>query len=120
MRFNDQFKSDDIIKIIHKRIKLSGSQYKLNFRVSGESFSNFSKKLTNSIVKSIKKVTKENPVLSTSGGTSDARFISEICPVIEFGSIGKTMHQTNEMVELKNINKLTEIYSYFLEDIFNC
>jgi succinyl-diaminopimelate desuccinylase len=119
VRFNDLFKSCDIIKIVNKRIKLDKRYYKLNFKVSGESFYNYSKKLTNAIIKSVRKITKKNPELSTSGGTSDARFISEICPVVEFGSIGKTMHQTNEMVELKNIDKLTEIYFYFLENIFN-
>ena len=57
--------------------------------------------------------------MSTSGGTSDARFISQICPVLEFGLVGKTMHKTNEMVEIKNINKLTEIYFELLNDIFS-
>ncbi len=119
VRFNDNFKSSEIIKIVKKRIKNVTSDYKLISKVSGESFINNSKIFTNSLVKSIKKITKIQPVLSTSGGTSDARFISQICPVLEFGLVGKTMHKTNEMVEIKNINKLTEIYFELLNDIFS-
>ena len=64
-------------------------------------------KLTDSIVEAIKKVTKTEPELSTSGGTSDARFISKICPVIEFGIVGKTMHQINENINIiENPNKI--------------
>ena len=70
-------------------------------------------------MKSIKKITKIQPVLSTSGGTSDARFISQICPVLEFGLVGKTMHKTNEMVKINDIKNLTEIYFELLNDIFS-
>ena len=66
----------------------------------------------------IKKVTKTEPELSTSGGTSDARFISKICPVIEFGIVGKTMHQINENISVTDIEKLSEIYFLFLKNIF--
>ena len=55
--------------------------------------------------------------MSTSGGTSDARFISKHCPVIEFGLVGKTMHKINENVSVKDIEKLTDVYHKFLEDI---
>jgi len=54
------------------------------------------------------------PELSTSGGTSDARFIKDICPVIEFGSVGKTMHQTNECISLDDLEQLTKIYNNIL------
>lgn len=118
VRFNDKFKSSEIIKIIIKRIKSVTSKYKLSSKVSGESFINSSKLLTDPLVSSIKKITKVSPKLSTSGGTSDARFIHQICPVIEFGSIGRTMHKSNEMVEVKNIEKLTQIYTEFLNLMF--
>lgn len=119
VRFNDNFKSSEIIEIVNQRIILITSDYRLNANVAGESFINYSEVLTKTIIKSIKKVTSRNPKLSTSGGTSDARFISEICPVIEFGSVGKTMHQINEMVDLKNIKALTEIYYEFLKNFFD-
>ena len=118
IRFNDNFKSSEIIKIVNKRIKNITPNYKLFSKVAGESFINNSKVFTDSLMKSIKKITKIQPSLSTSGGTSDARFISQMCPVLEFGLIGKTMHKSNEMVEIKNINKLTMIYFELLSDIF--
>ena len=69
------------------------------------------------MVSAIKKVTK-NPELSTSGGTSDARFISKICPVIEFGIVGKTMHQIDENVNLIDIENLSNIYYQFIFNFF--
>lgn len=118
IRFNDKFNSEKIIKIINSRIKKITKNYNLVWKVSGESFINYSEFLTKCLIKSIKKVTNFNPELSTSGGTSDARFISEICPVLEFGSVGETMHKTNEMVHTKDIEKLSEIYFEFLKIFF--
>ena len=94
------------------------TKYKPSSKVSGESFFNYSNILTDSLVRSIKTVTRCNPILSTTGGTSDARFISEICPVVEFGLVGKTMHKVNEMVEIRSIDKLTKIYHQFIKNIF--
>ena len=119
VRFNDKFNSEKIIKVIHSRIKKITKNYILTSKVSGESFINYSEFLIKCLTKSIKKVTNTTPELSTSGGTSDARFISEICPVLEFGSIGETMHKTNEMVSIKDIEKLSEIYYEFLKNVFN-
>ena len=50
------------------------------------------------------------PTLSTTGGTSDARYIKDICPVYEFGSVGKTMHQINENIDIKDLENLQKIY----------
>ena len=58
------------------------------------------------------------PKLSTTGGTSDARFIKNICPVTEFGLVGKTMHAIDERVEINQINQLKEIYTRILEAYF--
>ena len=69
--------------------------------------------------KSVYKITKNRPKLSTTGGTSDARFINKICPVLEFGSVGKTMHQVNENVSTNDIKKLSEIYFEFLNIMFS-
>ena len=118
VRFNDNFKSDEVIRIVNKRIRSVTSKFVLKSSISGESFINYSKTLTDSLIRSIKKVTNVNPSLSTSGGTSDARFICELCPVLEFGLVGKTMHQTNEMMEIKNIKKLTKIYLELIKNIF--
>ena len=118
VRFNDKFNSQQVINLIKKRIKSVTTKYKLSSKVSGESFFNYSNILTDSLVRSIKKITRCNPILSTTGGTSDARFISEICPVVEFGIVGKTMHKVNEMVEIRSIDKLTKIYHQFIKNIF--
>ena len=67
----------------------------------------------------IKAETNIDPAFSTSGGTSDARFIQECCPVVEFGLVGKTMHQTDENVEIKQIEKLNVIYQKILKSYFD-
>ena len=64
----------------------------------------------NIVKKAVEQVTGQQPDLSTTGGTSDARFIAKICPVAEFGLVGQTMHQVNEHVRLADIETLTEIY----------
>ena len=64
------------------------------------------------------RVTGHDPALSTSGGTSDARFIKDYCPVVEFGLVGKTMHMVDERVAVADLETLTDIYGRFLEDWF--
>ena len=118
VRFSDQFKSEKIIKIIKDRINEEKVKYKLSIKVSGESFFNYSERLTGALTKAIKSVTHKEPELSTTGGTSDARFISKICPVIEFGIVGKTMHKIDENVRIADLENLTKIYSNFLDNFF--
>ena len=92
--------------------------YKLKTKISGESFINNTKDLTQALISSIKRIVNKNPVLSTSGGTSDARFISKICPVLEFGLVGKSMHKINENSKIKDIEKLSQIYYEFIRNLF--
>ena len=66
----------------------------------------------------IKKITKIKPQFSTTGGTSDARFIRKISPCLEFGLVGKTMHKVDEAVSLKDLKNLTKIYLNILEKYF--
>ena len=68
--------------------------------------------------KIIKKITKINPKLSTTGGTSDARFIKNISPCLEFGLVNKTMHKVDECVSLSDLRKLTRIYNNILVEYF--
>ncbi len=68
--------------------------------------------------KIIKKITKINPKLSTTGGTSDARFIRKISPCLEFGPVNKTMHKVDERVLVADLNKLTNIYKNILIEYF--
>lgn len=73
---------------------------------------------TDLAVSAIEEVTGRKPELSTSGGTSDARFISSYCPVIEFGLVGQTMHQINERVPVTDLEKLTKVYRGILARYF--
>ncbi len=75
-------------------------------------------KLTGSLSDAIEAVTGRRPELSTNGGTSDARFIKDYCPVVDFGLVGKTMHQIDERVTLSDLETLTAIYQRFLENWF--
>ena len=70
------------------------------------------------IQNTIKKITKIKPKLSTSGGTSDARFIKKISPCVEFGLVGKTMHKVDEAVSISDLKKLTNIYNSILINYF--
>lgn len=69
--------------------------------------------------KVIKDITNHKPVLSTSGGTSDARFIKDIAPCVEFGLVGNTMHKVNECVAITDLKKLKRIYYKVLELYFH-
>ena len=62
----------------------------------------------------VKKITKINPKFSTTGGTSDARFIKKIAPCLEFGLVNKTMHRVDECVSISDLRKLTDIYKNIL------
>ncbi len=83
-----------------------------------EVFLTRNEKLIETLSGSIEAVTGRRPALSTSGGTSDARFIKDFCPVIEFGLVGKTMHMVDERVPIAELEALTQIYGRFLEDWF--
>ena len=70
--------------------------------------------MANSIAEAIRRVTAKSPEFSTTGGTSDARFIQACCPVAEFGLVGQTMHKADERVALADLAALSEIYQTFL------
>tara|TARA_A100001011_G_scaffold399837_1_gene510476 strand:- start:3772 stop:4911 length:1140 start_codon:yes stop_codon:yes gene_type:complete len=119
IRFNNNFSSKTLKELINKRLRSLDNKFFLKTKVSGEPFFNFSKKLHDCLAQSIYEVSGKKPTMSTSGGTSDARFISKICPVIEFGLVGKTMHKVNESVSIKDIKELTAIYNEFIKIIFS-
>jgi succinyl-diaminopimelate desuccinylase len=74
--------------------------------------------LTEHLAEAIRRVTGRSPEFSTTGGTSDARFIQAYCPVVEFGLVGLTMHKVDERVELADLSALTKIYRSFLDLYF--
>ena len=108
-------KITSIVKILSKKNKC---KFKIDFHVSGESFLTKPNKTIHMARNIIKKVTKITPVFSTTGGTSDARFIKKISPCLEFGLVNKTMHKIDECVSLRDLKNLTKIYQNILEDYF--
>ena len=122
IRFNNKHSSKSLKKrlnIIFKKIsKKHKSKFKIEYRVSGEAFLTKPNKTTFMVQNVIKKITKIKPKLSTTGGTSDLRFIKAICPGLEFGLVGKTMHKVDEAVSLKDLKKLTKIYFNILQNYF--
>ena len=122
IRFNNKHSSNSIKKKISKIIKniskKNKSRFKIDYSVSGEAFLTKPNNTTYMIQDIIKKITKIKPKLSTTGGTSDARFIRKIAPCLEFGLVGKTMHKVDEAVSLSDLKKLTLIYSTILKNYF--
>ncbi len=122
IRFNNKHTSSSIKKKIDRIIKKisnkNKSKYKIDYSVSGEAFLTKPNNTTFMIRDIIKKITKIKPKLSTTGGTSDARFIRKIAPCLEFGLVGKTMHKVDEAVSLSDLKKLTLIYSNILQNYF--
>jgi len=122
IRFNNIHSSNSIKrrlnKIFKKITKKNKSKFKIDYKVSGEAFLTKPNKTTFMIQNIIKKITKLKPKLSTTGGTSDLRFIRKISPGLEFGLVGKTMHKVDEAVSLKDLKNLTKIYENILQDYF--
>ena len=87
-------------------------------KVSGESFVTPPGPLSDTVAAAVEAETGLRPVMSTSGGTSDARFVKDHCPVVEFGLVGKTMHQVDERVEIAQIGQLKSIYGRIIRDFF--
>ncbi|MCH1456146.1 MAG: succinyl-diaminopimelate desuccinylase [Planktomarina temperata] len=122
IRFNDahsgasltdwlQEHADEVSKDFNLRVDLDVS-------ISGESFMTPPGELSDLVARAVQVETNRTPVLSTSGGTSDARFVQHHCPVVEFGLVGKTMHQVDERVEIAQIHQLKSIYTRILRDYF--
>ena len=122
IRFNNRHSSNSIKrrlnKIFKKITKKNKSKFKIDYRVSGEAFLTKPDKTAFMIQNVIKKITKLKPKLSTTGGTSDLRFIRKISPGLEFGLVGKTMHKVDEAVSLKDLKNLTKIYENILQNYF--
>ena len=95
-----------------------GTKVEMKVKISGESFITPPGALSDLVSNAVKAETGLTPELSTTGGTSDARFVKSHCPVVEFGLVGKTMHQVDECVEIAQIHQLKAIYSRILKDYF--
>jgi succinyl-diaminopimelate desuccinylase len=118
IRFNDRHTSEDVKRWLRERFDAVGARYELDISVSGESFLTPPGQLSEVMANAIEQVTGRRPEFSTTGGTSDARFIRAYCPVAEFGLVGQTMHKVNERVDVADIARLTDIYERMLDGFF--
>ena len=122
IRFNNKHSSKSIKKKLNKIFvkisKKNKSKFNVDYRVSGEAFLTKPNKTTYMIQNIVKKITNIKPKLSTTGGTSDLRFIRKITPGLEFGLVGKTMHKVDEAVSLKDLKNLKKIYQNILQNYF--
>ena len=122
IRFNDTHSgaslTDWLQEHADKVAKAFDVRIDLDVVISGESFITPPGELSDLVAHAVQVETNRTPVLSTSGGTSDARFVQHHCPVVEFGLVGKTMHQVDERVEIAQIHQLKSIYTRILRDYF--
>ena len=108
-----------MVKQCTKNIEyLTKTKINIKINISGEPFFSKPGYLAGLVKKSVKKYTGISANFSTTGGTSDARFIRKISPCLEFGLVNKTMHKVDECVSLKDLKNLTKIYQNILEDYF--
>jgi succinyl-diaminopimelate desuccinylase len=95
-----------------------GVEVALEIKISGESFLTPPGPFSDLVADAVRDVTGETPALSTSGGTSDARFIKDHCPVVEFGLVGQSMHQVDEHVRLEHVRQLKQVYAAIIDRYF--
>jgi succinyl-diaminopimelate desuccinylase len=119
VRFNDLHSSKSIIELVEYACKKTvgfGAEYELSHRVSGESFLSAPKILAEIVSAATQKITGKKPEISTSGGTSDARFIKDYAEVVEIGLVNKTAHQIDEFSEVLEIEQLQKTYLEILKN----
>ncbi len=118
VRFNANFDGAALEKELKRRLDAVGRPYELSVSVSGESFVTEPGQLTEIVAKAVQTVSGSRPEFSTSGGTSDARFIKDYCPVVELGLISATAHKVDEHVATQDIRDLAETYRLILHAFF--
>ncbi|MEJ6404442.1 succinyl-diaminopimelate desuccinylase [Yoonia sp. 2307UL14-13] len=122
VRFNDAHTSQSIVDWIGDEAGRVTDEFDVDVdikvKVSGESFVTPPGELSDLVAQAVEAETGRKPALSTSGGTSDARFVKDHCPVVEFGLVGKTMHQVDERVAVDQVHQLKAIYGRILRDYF--
>lgn len=119
IRFNDNWTLAGLKTEIEGRLAKVEARYTLEWKPApSDVFLTRDEKLVATLSASIRKITGRTPKLSTTGGTSDARFIKNYCPVVEFGLVGQTMHMVDERVAVSDLEQLTLIYEQFIRDWF--
>lgn len=122
IRFNDAHSADGLKTWLTTQAdrvaRETGIEIGMIVKVSGDSFLTPPGPLSDIVASAVEAETGLRPEMSTSGGTSDARFVKDHCPVVEFGLVGKTMHQVDERVEIAQIGQLKSIYARIIRDYF--
>ena len=118
IRFNDLHTGESLTRWLHERCAAAGGPYELEVAVSGEAFFTPPGSFSALLRDAVRQATGREPELSTTGGTSDARFIKDFCPVAEFGLVGRTMHKIDERTAVADIRTLADIYAAVLEGFF--
>ncbi|MEM0944998.1 MAG: succinyl-diaminopimelate desuccinylase [Pseudomonadota bacterium] len=122
IRFNDLHSSDSVKvwaeQIIDNQVVGSGCEAEVTWKVSGESFLTQPGGFTDIVQDAMTDVLLERPAMTTGGGTSDARFIKDWCPVVEVGLVGDTMHQVDERVPAEDVHRLAEVYTEIMRRFF--
>ncbi|MEQ8746554.1 succinyl-diaminopimelate desuccinylase [Pyruvatibacter sp.] len=122
IRFNDQHTGASLVALIEKTVAVAARErnatLKVTSTISGESFVTQPGPFVELVARSVETITGRTPDLSTTGGTSDARFIKNHCPVLEFGLVGETMHKVDERVPAADIEKLAAVYHAVIEGYF--
>ena len=118
IRFNTEHSGDSLRGWLEEHFQRIGGDWQAKWRSNADPFITDPGQLTDMLTAAIADVTGRTPALSTTGGTSDARFITKMCAVAEFGLVGKTMHQVDEHVDVADIEALCAIYEAFLARAF--
>lgn len=118
VRFNDKWTRQEVVDWVEKQCKLVTLQFKLTPKGTAESFLTQPGPLSNVVVKAVKEVTGKPPQLTTTGGTSDARFLHKLAPTVEIGLLNQTAHQVDEQTSVEDIRNLTAIYKRIIEGFF--
>ncbi len=118
IRFNDCQRGADLEAWLREVVAAEAPAATVTVRISGEAFLTEPGDLSATVAAAVRRVTGRDPALSTTGGTSDARFIRRVCPVVELGLVGATMHQVGEAVRIDDLGVLTEIYAAILARVF--
>jgi succinyl-diaminopimelate desuccinylase len=118
IRFNDRHTGASLIRWLREHFDSVGGTYDLDIRVSGEAFLTPPGPLSSLVAGAVRNRTGTEPVLSTTGGTSDARFIKDYCPVVELGLVNQTIHKVDEQVAVADIEVLSDVYADVLDGFF--
>lgn len=120
VRFNDRHDAAGLERLLRRRLDAAGARYELRTECAAEPFLTAPGPLTRLVAEAVASVQGLRPELSTSGGTSDARFLVRYGPVVECGIAGPSMHQVDEHVSIRDISELTAVYGAILRLFFGC